>query len=166
VLPCHWVTGGCEAYTVRKQAVRIELRNLVMLREPTPFNRWKAVSMRPLFARSPRVAGVRDRGMLSMGSPVNPGKSLYLFGSLGFGSAQSKIEPGLLGHEGISRKKQMDPRVEVTGHQGQPEVAATASGDCLRTHSTDEGGEPQGSRKGRPRYPLEGRRKQMDVSTW
>ena len=35
----------------------------------------------------------------------------------------------------------------------------------LRTHSTDEGGEPQGSRKGRPRYPLEGRGEQVDAST-
>jgi hypothetical protein len=34
----------------------------------------------------------------------------------------------------------------------------------LRTHSTDEGGEPQGSRKGRPRNPLEGRGEQAYVS--
>lgn len=34
----------------------------------------------------------------------------------------------------------------------------------LRFHSTGEGGEPQGSRKGRPRYPLEGRDEQVDVS--
>ncbi len=34
----------------------------------------------------------------------------------------------------------------------------------LRVHSTDEGGEPQGSRKGRPRHPLEGRDEQGDVS--
>jgi hypothetical protein len=30
---------------------------------------------------------------------------------------------------------------------------------------TREGGEPQGSRKGRPRYPLEGRGEQVDAST-
>jgi hypothetical protein len=100
--------------------------------------------------------------MLSTGSPVNPGISLYFFGSLGLGSAQSKIEPGLLGHEGISREKQNDPQAGVTAHQGQPEVGATDSRDCLRPRSTDEGGEPQGSRKGRPRYPTEGRGEQMD----
>jgi hypothetical protein len=33
-------------------------------------------------------------------------------------------------------------------------------GAVLQPHSTDEGGEPQGSRKGRPRYPPEGRGKQ------
>jgi len=38
--------------------------------------------------------------------------------------------------------------------------------DFLRTHSTEEGGEPQGSREGRPRYPLEGRGEQVDVPTW
>lgn len=35
----------------------------------------------------------------------------------------------------------------------------------LRTHTTYEGGEPQGSRKGRPGYPLEGRGEQMDGVT-
>src|SRR6266851_9330275 len=30
-------------------------------------------------------------------------------------------------------------------------------GAVVEPHSTDEGGEPQGSRKGRPRDPLEGR---------
>ena len=33
-------------------------------------------------------------------------------------------------------------------------------GAVLQPHSTGEGGEPQGSRKGRPRYPPEGRGKQ------
>ena len=33
-------------------------------------------------------------------------------------------------------------------------------GAVLQPHSTDEGGGPQGSRKGRPRDPLEGRGKQ------
>jgi hypothetical protein len=34
----------------------------------------------------------------------------------------------------------------------------------LRPRSTDEGGEPQGFRKERPRNPLEGRGKQGDAS--
>ena len=37
-------------------------------------------------------------------------------------------------------------------------------GAVLQPRSTDEGGEPQGSRKGRPRYPLEGRGKQAYAS--
>jgi hypothetical protein len=39
------------------------------------------------------------------------------------------------------------------------------SREVLRTHGTGEGGEPQGSRKGRPGYPLEGRGEQMDAVT-
>lgn len=42
--------------------------------------------------------------------------------------------------------------------------AGTGRRAVLRVHSTDEGGEAQGSRKGRPRYPLEGRDEQIDAS--
>ena len=41
------------------------------------------------------------------------------------------------------------PRVDRRGTNG--------SGAVVVAHSTEEGGEPQGSRKGRPRNPLEGR---------
>ena len=53
---------------------------------------------------------------------------------------------------------------EVRATKGRPEEARTDAGAVLRPYSTDEGGEPQGSRKGRPRNPLEGRGKQGDVS--
>ncbi len=46
---------------------------------------------------------------------------------------------------------------EVRATKGRPEEARTDAGAVLRPYSTDEGGEPQGSRKGRPRNPLEGR---------
>src|SRR5215471_13934162 len=49
---------------------------------------------------------------------------------------------------------------EVRATKGRPEEAGTDAGAVLQPHRTDEGGEPQGSRKGRPRYPLEGRGKQ------
>jgi hypothetical protein len=103
--------------------------------------------------------------MLSKGSPVNPGKSLYLFGNMGMvrPNPERTGSPGL---EGIPQEKRTDPQTEVSARQGQPEADGTDSRDRLRTHSTDEGGEPQGSRKGRPRYPLEGRGEQQDVSTW
>jgi hypothetical protein len=51
-----------------------------------------------------------------------------------------------------------------TGRQGKPEATGTDGGAVLRTRSTCEGGEPQGIRKERPRYPLEGRGKQADAS--
>jgi len=65
------------------------------------------------------------------------------------------------GHEGRARRSE-HALTEVNRCQGQPEAAVTDSPAVLRTHSTDQGGESQGSREGRPRYPLEGRGKQMD----
>src|SRR5437879_10890453 len=44
-----------------------------------------------------------------------------------------------------------------TSPQGSTGGVTDGSGAVVETHSTDEGGEPQGSRKGRPRNPLEGR---------
>ena len=48
--------------------------------------------------------------------------------------------------------------------QGLTGGVADGSGAVVETHSTGEGGEPQGSRKGRPRDPLEGRGCRADVS--
>ena len=53
---------------------------------------------------------------------------------------------------------------EVRATKGRPEEARTDAGAVLQPNSTDEGGEPQGSRKGRPRNPLEGRGEQGDAS--
>src|SRR5262252_6824741 len=44
-----------------------------------------------------------------------------------------------------------------TWPQGSTGGVADGSGAVVEAHSTEEGGEPQGSRKGRPRDPLEGR---------
>ena len=48
--------------------------------------------------------------------------------------------------------------------KGDRRRPSTDGGAVLRTRSTDEGGEPQGFRKERPRYPLEGRGEQVHVS--
>jgi hypothetical protein len=66
-----------------------------------------------------------------------------------------------MGHEGRTHGSEY-ALIEVSRRQGKPEAAVTDSTAVLRTHITYEGGEPQGSRKGRPGYPLEGRGKQMD----
>ena len=54
---------------------------------------------------------------------------------------------------------------EVTRRQEKSEAVVRDSAAVLRTHSTEEGGEPQGSREGRPGYPPEGRGEQMDGVT-
>jgi RNA-directed DNA polymerase len=51
-----------------------------------------------------------------------------------------------------------------TDCQGKPEATGKDGRAVLRPRSTGEGGEPQGFRKERPRYPLEGRGEQADAS--
>jgi hypothetical protein len=82
---------------------------------------------------------------------------------LGVGLAQPQHDQ-VPGDEGNPHGKRTSPRRAETCCQGRPEATATGRRAVLRTHSTDEGGEPQGSRKGRPRYPLEGRGEQVDAS--
>lgn len=107
-----------------------------------------------------------DRGMFSKRLPVNPGSSsLRLREENGLGSARSKTNLAVR-TRGYVLKERSDPQHVGTCHQGQPEVSVTSEEEVLRTHSTEEGGEPQGSREGRPRHPLEGRGEQQDVPTW
>ena len=73
--------------------------------------------------------------MLPKGFPRNPGELTI-----------SVRESGNAAAKGDQRRPHMDGRA------------------VLRTRSTDEGGEPQGFRKERPRDPLEGRGKQVHVS--
>src|SRR5215831_21248285 len=75
-------------------------------------------------------------------------------------SQEPKRAPHLLSH-------QEDRLRSWVGRYVQPRVDRRKHGrmlDVLRPHITEEGGEPQGSRKGRPRYPLEGRGKQTYAS--
>jgi hypothetical protein len=114
-------------------------------------------------ARTKGVAGVQGRGMLSQGSPVNPGElaipSKYC-------AQVPRIRSGTrsMGHEGSPHRSEY-ALIEVSRCQGKPEAAGMDSTAVLRTHTTYEGGEPQGSRKGRPGYPSEGRGEQMDGAT-
>ena len=156
------VTGGCEAYTVRKQAMRVQLRNR-RVAMPTPLAERKAISGQPLMRGcSPGSPESLAQGMFSQRLPVNPGE-LPVSSRMGCGSPVDKRTWSAVAAEG-RRQKRRTSDAEVTCRQGKPEAAAKGRRAVLRTHSTDEGGEPQGSRKGRPRYPLEGRGKQGDES--
>src|ERR1700732_2522317 len=131
----HRVTGGCEAYTARKQATTIQLRKLSIVAMPTPLVWRKAIPGRPITQGRPGVAGVPSSGHASKGIPQEPRRAPHLLLTMG-----------------------------GTGRQGKPEATGTDGRAVLRTHSTCEGGEPQGSREGRPRNPLEGRGEQADAS--
>jgi hypothetical protein len=54
---------------------------------------------------------------------------------------------------------------EETSRQGKLEANGTDGLSILRPYSTCESGKPQGFRKERPRYPLEGRGEEADGST-
>ncbi len=152
----RWVTGGCEAYTASKQAVRIQLRN-------RPHCDADAVrsaegSIRHAVMRGVAgIAGVASPGHAYKGISREPRRAPCFSAYLGSGAARSP------GGEGCPREKRTTLKRSLlwpreTGGAGKGRRAV------LRFHSTDEGGEPQGSRKGRPRYPLEGRGEQGDVS--
>lgn len=131
----HRATDGCEAYTARKQAVKIQLRKLSIVAMPTPLVGRKAASGRPRLRGRTGIAGVRSSGHASKGIPQEPRRALHPLLTMG----------GTVG-------------------QGKPEVSGKDGRAVLRAHSTSEGGKPQGSREGRPRNPLEGRGEQADVS--
>jgi hypothetical protein len=122
-------------------------------------------SIRPsVMARTVGVAGVEGRGMLSQGSPVNPGE-LAISSKCCAPVPRSRSGTRSMGHEGRTHGSEY-ALIEVSRRQGKPEAAATNSTAVLRTHTTDEGGEPQGFQSWkRPGYPLEGRGKQMDRVT-
>ncbi len=116
-----------------------------------------------VYASLPGAAGVEDQGMLSKGSPVNPGElTISSISCARVARTRSGTRP--TGQEGSTHGSEY-ALTEVSRRQGQPEATVTDSPAVFRTHSTCEGGEPQGSRKGRPGYPLEGRGKQMDGVT-
>ena len=108
------------------------------------------------------IAGVASPGHAYQGISREPRRASCLSRQLGPVTPNPK-KPGPMGHEGFPRgseealnEENLWPR--ETGGAGKGRRAV------LRVHSTEEGGEPQGSRKGRPRYPLEGRDEQVDVS--
>lgn len=103
------------------------------------------------------------QGMLSQRLPVNPGELPVSSRIWGVVHPDDKRTGSAVAAEG-RRQKRTTSDAEVTCRQGRPEVAATGRRAVLRTHITCEGGEPQGSRKGRPWHPLEGRGKQVDES--
>ena len=139
------VTGGCEAYTVRKQAVRISAPKSLNFATSTPLTWRKTAFRQPILRGWPGVAGVLSPGHVSKGISREPRRALCLCRILGVGPAQPKLDQ-VPGDEGNPHGKRTNPRRAETCCQGRPEAAATGRRAVLRTHSTDEGGEPQGSR--------------------
>jgi hypothetical protein len=155
------VTGGCEAYTVSKQVAMIQPRNrsncdadVVLSAEGSI----RHTGMRGVVG----IAGVASTGHAYKGTFREPRRAPCFSAIWAPGGAQPK-DTWSPGGEGCPREKRTTLKRSLlwpreTGGAGKGRRAV------LRFHSTDEGGEPRGSRKGRPRYPLEGRDEQVDVS--
>jgi hypothetical protein len=143
--------------------VRIEPRNVSAVAKADGVQMPEGSIRSPDSARAVGVAGVRDQGMLSKGSPVNPGE-LAISSEACARVPRIRSGTGSGGQEGRARRSEYT-LTEVSRRQGQPEAEVKGGTVVLQAHGTCEGGEPQGSRKGRPGYPLEGRGKQMDGAT-
>lgn len=152
-----------EAYTARTQAMRVQLRNLYIVAMPTPLALRKAASWWTVKARSAAVAGVPSPWHVSTETSREPRRAPCLSAQRGVVHPEDNRTGSAVAAQG-RRQKRSTCAAEVTCRQGKPEAAAIDRRAVLRTHSTYEGGEPQGSGNGRPRYPLEGRGKQVDES--
>ena len=118
------VTGGCEAYTARKQAVRIQLRNRFVIAMPTPLAWRKAAPGRPSLRGRSGVAGVPSPGHASKGISREPRRAPCFSASWAPGGAQPKT-PGLRG-ERVALERSERPSSGVSCDQGKPEARARA----------------------------------------
>jgi hypothetical protein len=112
----------------------------------------------------PGSPGSLAQGMLSKRLPVNAGElSISAVTTwVGFTHIQTNRAPEVARMSSEWSKQILD--VAVSRRQGRPEAAGMGRRAVLEPHSTEEGGEPQGSGNGRPRDPLEGRGNRTDVS--
>ena len=109
-------TGGGEAYTARKQAVRIQLRHRFVIATPTPLAWRKAASGQPITRGCFGVAGVPSPGHAFKGTPCEPRRALYL-SRTGRRFSPTRMEPGPEGNEGVPGKR-TNPRRGVPATKG------------------------------------------------
>jgi hypothetical protein len=145
-----------EAYTARKRAARIQLRNRFVVSVPTWLAWRKAASGRALGEFVPGPTESPARGRLSKGFPRNLGQLPI-----------SSREPAVVHPPQTNRAQgaQMRPRgsevrhptAEVPGRQGRPEAVGMGREQSYDPIAPMKVGKRRASATGRPRYPLEGR---------
>ena len=134
------VTGGCEAYTVSKQAVRIQLRNrphrdadaMLVAEGSIRYTVMRGVS---------GIAGVASPGHAYKGISREPRRASCFSDRWAIGDAHPKVTwspegEGCLREKRTTLKRSLLPPRETGG-------AGKGRGAVLRFHSTCEGGEPQ-----------------------
>ena len=129
---------------------------------PTPFAARKAVSGTPLCEAWPGSPESLARGMLIKGLPVNPGElstSPDIWARLR-PTQRNQVPWGTRD----SPREANKPSTRRTCRQGKPEAQGRVgeqSYDSIVPMKVENRRAPE---KGRPRYPLEGRDEQVDVS--
>jgi hypothetical protein len=156
------VTGGCEAYTVSKQVAMIQPRNRSNCDVDAVLSAEGSIrhtGMRGVVG----IAGVASTGHACKGTFREPRRAPCFSAIWAPGGAQPK-DTWSPGGEGCLREKRT-PSSGVSCGQGKPEAQARAgeqSYDSIVPVKVENRRAPE---KGRPRYPLEGRDEQVDVST-
>jgi hypothetical protein len=88
----YQVTEGCEAYTARKQAVKNQLRKLLIVAMPTLLVWRKAASGRPILQGRTGIAGVPSWGHAPKGISQEPRRAPRLLLNMGGTIGQGKPE--------------------------------------------------------------------------
>ena len=152
-----------EAYTARKRAARIQLRNRFAVSVPTLLAWRKAASGRALGEFAPGPTESLARGTLSKGFPRN-------LGELPISSrARGVVHPTQTNRaQGVgcapAGSEVRHSTAEVAGGQGRPEAPGTGREQSYEPIVPMKVGKRRASVTGRPRDPPEGRGKQADVS--
>ena len=124
----------------------------------------KAESGAPIGEGCPESPESLARGMLTKGLPVNPGELLPLR-KFGPQVRPNPKAPGLSGGEGCPREKRTTLVRAVSCCQGKPEAQARAGEQSYESIVPMKVENRRALGQRRPRYPLEGRDEQVDVST-
>jgi hypothetical protein len=138
-------TGGCEAYTVSKQVAMIQPRNRSNCDADAVLSAEGSIRYAVMRGVA-RIAGVASAGHAYQGTFREPRRAPCLSAYLGSGAAQLK-DTRSPGGEGCPREKRTTLKRSLLGPR-ETGGAGTGRRAVLRFHSTDEGGEPQGSREG------------------
>src|SRR5579862_9841900 len=151
------VTGGCRSVHSEKAGREYSAPKTVLIAMPTLLVWRKAASGCTVMRGHPGSPGSLVRGMLSKRLPANAGELTISAERTGVWFTQIQTNPAPEVARMPSEWSEQILDVAVSRCQGRPEAAGMDRRAVLELHTTCEGGEPQGSGNGRPRYPLEGR---------
>jgi hypothetical protein len=140
------VTGGCRSVHSEKAGREYSAPKTVLIAMPTLLVWRKAVFGCTVMRGVSGVAGVPSPGHAFKETSRERRRAHDLCRiELGMVRPDSN-EPGPGSGEDVFRAERIILDVAVSRRQGRPEVAGTDRRAVLEPHSTDEGGEPQGSR--------------------